>query len=78
MGRSGADAGQPLMSDRQVNALSKTSGQLLFSPSGEPPGNNHAKFGGNLLFCDGHCEPSPARAPFPIPLPAGVVLLNPR
>ncbi len=78
MGRSGSDAGSVLMSDRQVDDRPKIAGQTLFSLSGEPPGNNHGKFGGCLLFGDGHCDTSPAQARFPIPLPQGVVLLNPK
>jgi len=78
MGRRESDSQQPLMSDRQVDALFKTAGQLVFSNTGKPPGNNHDKSGGNFLFCDGHAESSPARAPFSMTATQGVVLLNPR
>jgi prepilin-type N-terminal cleavage/methylation domain-containing protein len=78
MGCSNTNGAQVLMSDRQIDGLPKTAGQLLFSSTGQPPGNNHNKFGGNLLFSDGHTELSGARAPFPIPLATGVVLLNPK
>lgn len=78
MGRRGADTREVLMSDRQVDTNSKTAGQNVFSTNGKPPGNNHSKYGGNFLFCDGHAEPSPARAPFSIILTQGVVLLNPK
>jgi prepilin-type processing-associated H-X9-DG protein len=61
-----------------VDALFKTAGQLVFSTTGKPPGNNHEKSGGNFLFCDGHAESSPARAPFSMTATQGVVLLNPR
>src|SRR5436190_817585 len=50
----------------------------LFSLDGKKPGNNHHKYGGNFLFVDGRLEMSNAKAPFPLPLTNGVVLLNPR
>jgi prepilin-type N-terminal cleavage/methylation domain-containing protein/prepilin-type processing-associated H-X9-DG protein len=78
MGRRATDKPEVLMSDRQVDTNSKTAGQNVFSINGKPPGNNHAKHGGNFLFCDGHAEQSPARAPFSIVLTQGVVLLNPK
>jgi prepilin-type N-terminal cleavage/methylation domain-containing protein/prepilin-type processing-associated H-X9-DG protein len=78
MGRGTADAQQVLMSDRQVNTLAKASGQLVFSMTGQPPGNNHGQAGGTFLFGDGHAENSPANAPFSIAQPPGVVLLNPK
>jgi prepilin-type N-terminal cleavage/methylation domain-containing protein/prepilin-type processing-associated H-X9-DG protein len=77
MGRHATDAGQPLMSDRQVDTTAKAAGQPVFSKDGKPPGNNHDRYGGNFLFTDGHVEPSPAKAAFPLPLTNGVVLLNP-
>jgi prepilin-type N-terminal cleavage/methylation domain-containing protein/prepilin-type processing-associated H-X9-DG protein len=78
MGRRPGDAQEVLMTDRQVDALSKTNGQLMFSDSGKAPGNNHRKAGGSLLFCDGHAESSPVLAPFSIVLTQGIVLLNPK
>lgn len=78
MGRRSADAEEVLMSDKQVDTQSKTAGQNAFSTTGKPPGNNHHKFGGNFLFCDGHTELTPARAPFSLGLTQGVVLLNPK
>lgn len=77
MGRKVADATLPLMSDRQVDTTAKDAGQYVFSRDGKPPGNNHHRFGGNFLFCDGHVESSPAKAAFALPLTNGVVLLNP-
>ena len=77
MGRRAADSQQVLMSDEQVDTQSKAAGQYAFSSTGKPPGNNHGKLGGNLLFCDGRAERSPARAAFPLVLTPGVVLLNP-
>jgi prepilin-type processing-associated H-X9-DG protein len=78
MGRRGANAHDPLLSDRQVNTLAKEQGENAFSPNGRPPGNNHHKYGGVVLFCDGHCESSPARVRFPLPLGGEVKLLNPK
>ena len=78
MGRRLADARETLMSDRQIDALPKSAGQLVFSSTGKPPGNNHSSFGGNFLFCDGHVEFSPPVIPFSTSLPPNVVLLNPK
>jgi prepilin-type processing-associated H-X9-DG protein len=78
MGRSAADSSEALMSDGQVDTLAKTPGQLIFSDTGKPPGNNHKKYGGNLLFCDGHTEWIQAHVPISLSLTQGVVLLNPR
>ena len=72
------DAQQVLMSDRQVNTLAKNAGDYAFSTTGKPPGNNHHKYGGNFLFGDGHMEMTPPQVPFSLPIPQGVVLLNPR
>ncbi|HWI59233.1 MAG TPA: type II secretion system protein [Bacillota bacterium] len=77
MGYGLADAQQVLMTDKQVDTQSKAVGQPLFSTTGKPPGNNHRKYGGNLLFCDGHIDMSPAQAPVSLVLTQGVVLLNP-
>jgi prepilin-type N-terminal cleavage/methylation domain-containing protein/prepilin-type processing-associated H-X9-DG protein len=77
MGRTPGDAQSVLMSDAQVNSLSKNSGQPIFSSTGKAPGNNHKKAGGNFLFCDGHADPTIAGAPFSLVLKQGVVLLNP-
>jgi prepilin-type N-terminal cleavage/methylation domain-containing protein/prepilin-type processing-associated H-X9-DG protein len=72
----GAD--QPLLSDRQINTNPKSPGQLLFSPDGKKPGNNHNRYGGNVMFCDGNSQSSPARSTFNLTNAPGVVLLNPR
>jgi prepilin-type processing-associated H-X9-DG protein len=78
MGRHSEESQLPLISDRQVDTTTKTSGQNLFSSDGKPPGNNHEKSGGNVLFCDGRAEYSPAKAAFELPLGDGVTLLNPK
>lgn len=78
MGHSIQDsADQPLVSDRQVNTDPKKQGQLLFSPDGKKPGNNHNKYGGNVMFCDGSVQYSPSLAAFNLTNKPGVVLLNP-
>ena len=69
---------QPLMSDRQVNTLPKGIGDPVFSLNGKAPGNNHHKYGGNVLFCDGSVQATPARAAFPLEFTNPVVLLNPK
>lgn len=77
MGRYLTNSAQALMSDAQVDSSAKAAGQQVFSTTGKPPGNNHRKFGGNFLFCDGHDEMSPAAAPFALGLTNGQLLLNP-
>ena len=79
MGRTlqdGSDA--PLVSDAQVDTAPKTPGQTVFSPDGKKPGNNHNRFGGNFLFCDGNVQTTPARLAFPLPQATNVILLNPK
>ena len=78
MGRHSDEAQLPLISDRQVDTTAKSAGQNLFSSDGKPPGNNHEKTGGNVLFCDGRAEYSPAKAAFALPLGDGIALLNPK
>jgi prepilin-type processing-associated H-X9-DG protein len=78
MGRNSTAPDDALMSDRQVDTRSRSAGQYAFSATGKPPGNNHGRDGGNILFCDGHADPSPARVPFPLEFPDTVLLLNPR
>jgi prepilin-type N-terminal cleavage/methylation domain-containing protein/prepilin-type processing-associated H-X9-DG protein len=77
MGRRAGDGQQVLMSDEQVDTRAKAAGEYAFSATGKPPGNNHDKRGGNLLFCDGRTDATPSRLPFALMLTQGVVLLNP-
>lgn len=67
-----------LMSDRQINTLSKDTGDQVFSLTGQAPGNNHSKNGGNVLFCDGSVALSPPQAAFSLAFSNGIVLLNPK
>ena len=67
-----------LMSDRQVNTEPKRAGEMVFSPDGKPPGNNHHKYGGNILFSDGSVQTTGPLLPFSLAFTQGVVLLNPK
>jgi prepilin-type processing-associated H-X9-DG protein len=78
MGAQLNDAQQALMSDRQVNTQPKNAGDYAFSTTGKPPGNNHHKYGGNVLFGDGHMQMTPPRISFSLAITQGVVLLNPK
>jgi prepilin-type processing-associated H-X9-DG protein len=79
MGRTLAEGGgAPLISDAQVDAAPKSPGQAIFSMDGRKPGNNHHKFGGNFLFCDGNVQYTPAQLAFALPAATNVVLLNPK
>ncbi|MCX7867080.1 prepilin-type N-terminal cleavage/methylation domain-containing protein [Limisphaera sp. VF-2] len=78
-GRRATEAARdPLVSDEQINSTAKTPGDPVFSPDGRPPGNNHGRLGGNVLFGDGSVRFTPPVAAFPLPLGPGVALLNPR
>jgi prepilin-type N-terminal cleavage/methylation domain-containing protein len=78
MGQRLGDVQQPLMSDRQINTLPKGDGDVVFSTTGKPPGNNHYKYGGNFLFGDGRAELTPPQLAFSLVTTQGVVLLNPK
>lgn len=79
MGRVKSDgADVPLVSDRQVNAFPKIKRQLIFSADGKPPGANHGKSGGNILFCDGAIKSTKPRSSRDLTFPTNVVLLNPK
>jgi prepilin-type processing-associated H-X9-DG protein len=67
-----------LMSDRQINTKPKNIGDQVFSLDGNPPGDNHSKYGGNFLFCDGSVQTIGAMATFSLAFSNGVVLLNPK
>lgn len=75
--KSGA-ANAVLLTDQQVDANAKRTGEPLFSATGKKPGNNHHQYGGNLMFTDGSIQMSPAAAAFDLPLRTNVVLLNPK
>ena len=68
----------PLVSDAQVDARPKQKGDALFSATGKTPGHNHRRYGGNVLFVDGHVETGDAVALSELKIPIGVVLLNPK
>ena len=68
----------PLVSDAQVDAHAKRQGDATFSANGNAPGNNHRRYGGNILFLDGHVETIDTTAPRDLVIPNEVVLLNPK
>jgi type II secretory pathway pseudopilin PulG len=78
MGLREANSTHALLSDRQVNSGAKTNGQQIFSTDGKRPANNHYKYGGSILFCDGSMKSSGAILEFPLPVATNVVLLNPK
>ena len=78
MGARAGSATELLMSDEQVDTRPKAQGQPVFSTNGKRPGNNHHRYGGNLLFCDGHAETISALAPVSLVSTQSAVLLNPR
>jgi len=79
MGRTLKDGSdQLLLADALVDMRPKKAGERIYSADGKKPGNNHNRFGGNLMFCDGQVQSSAIDSPVPIAIPAGVTLLNPR
>lgn len=78
MGRNTNDTSSFLMSDRQINTQSKNAGDQVFSLDGKSPGNNHHKYGGNVLFSDGSVQATPPIAAFSLAFSNGIVLLNPK
>ena len=78
MGRSETDNIAVLLSDRQLNTGAKAVGELAFSDNGKKPANNHHKYGGSFLFCDGAMNSSTPILTIPLPLVTNVVLLNPK
>jgi prepilin-type N-terminal cleavage/methylation domain-containing protein len=78
MGRTASEGESVLASDKQVNTQAKDAGQQVFSANGKSPGNNHHKYGGTFLFCDGGMKSSPPASAIALPLGTNVVLLNPK
>jgi prepilin-type processing-associated H-X9-DG protein len=78
MGRKATEGNDVLLTDRQVDTLAKPAGGQVFSPNGKSPGNNHHKFGGNFLYCDGGMKPTEAITTSALPLAPNVILLNPK
>lgn len=73
-----APATQALLTDEQINTNAKKSGALMFSSDGKGAGNNHDKFGGNILFADGSITSTKAKVAGDFFFPQNVVLLNPK
>lgn len=78
MGQRAESSAELLMSDQQIDTLPKVQGGRVFSTDGKKPGNNHHKYGGNLLYVDGRTEKISAITPYSLIPTQGVVLLNPR
>jgi prepilin-type N-terminal cleavage/methylation domain-containing protein len=78
MGRRASEPPAVLLTDQQVNTDAKPAGAKLFSETGKKPGNNHHKYGGNLLWSDGSVTRSPSLAAVALPVETNVVLLNPK
>jgi type II secretory pathway pseudopilin PulG len=71
-------SGEIIVSDSQVNTSPKNKGQQMFSLDGNAPGNNHNKFGGNLLSRGGEVTTSGPVASRDVLFPTNVHLLNPQ
>jgi prepilin-type N-terminal cleavage/methylation domain-containing protein len=78
MGWKIAETNAPILSDRQINTSAKDAKEQVFSMDGKKPGNNHHKYGGNVLFTGGEVEAMPNRTPLALPTPPNIQLLNPR
>jgi type II secretory pathway pseudopilin PulG len=78
MGQRAESGSELLMSDQQIDTRPKPVGAQVFSTDGKKPGNNHHKYGGNLLYVDGRTEKISATTPYSLIATQGVVLLNPR
>ncbi len=78
MGRRADSSPNFLFSDRLVDTLPKRMGEFIFSTNGKAPGNNHHKYGGNFLLCDGSVTASRAQLELPALATNGIVLLNPK
>jgi prepilin-type N-terminal cleavage/methylation domain-containing protein/prepilin-type processing-associated H-X9-DG protein len=78
MGRRTTEEQSVLLTDRQVDSLAKKAWAQVFSDDGKKPANNHHKYGGNFLFCDGSARSVTWMTPIPLPLATNVVLLNPK
>ena len=78
MGQRAENGTELLMSDQQIDTRPKPVGAQVFSTDGKKPGNNHHKYGGNLLYVDGRAEKISAVTPYSLIATQGVVLLNPR
>ncbi len=78
MGRRATDEQSVLLTDRQVDSLPKKAWAQVFSEDGKKPANNHHKYGGNFLFCDGSARSTKWMTPIALPLATNIVLLNPK
>ena len=74
----GSDPGQWIMADALYTNAPAKIGSPVYSQDGKGRGRNHAKFGGNVLFLDGHTTRSAPLASFDLPQPPGTQILNPK
>ena len=72
------DPAIPLLSDRQIDTLPKSSGRQVFSLDGKKPANNHEKDGGNIIFLNGEALTINPKTTRDLVFPTNVTLLNPR
>lgn len=68
----------PLLSDRQIDTKPRRKEDPTFSSTGEGPGSNHHKYGGNVLFASGEAQKSSPKAAFDLLYPTNITFLNPK
>ena len=79
MGRTTNDGpDEVIVSDAQVDIAPKKNGQQIFSQDGKKPGNNHSKYGGNLLTRGGEAVGCGPKLERDAGYPPNVRLLNPQ
>ena len=78
MGRRADNSQNFLCTDRLVDISPKQTGQQIFSTDGKTPGNNHHKYGGNFLLCDGSVSASKSLLELTGFTTNGLTLLNPK
>lgn len=78
MGRTRMEGAMPLLTDAQINPDDKKARDPIFSSDGKGRGNNHDKYGGNVLFADGRAEEMRAKTSIDLSAGNGVRLLNPK
>ena len=71
-------ATQAFITDRQSDTRPKKTGAQIFSPDGKGTGNNHDRYGGNIMAVDGSISCVKAKATGDLLFPTNVVLLNPK
>ena len=72
-----SEPSQFVMSDEQVDTRPKDAGNYIFARTNQPPGDNHGRFGGNLLLVDGSVQTVAAKAPSAVTF-TNATLFNPK